>query len=198
MEKDCSHYFLSKTATEVWQNKDVRGQKQMYECCNAIQKPKFFRKVVFKNGKIHEERLLHIAEEIFIKSWEDFNLRGMSEGYEFKKSEYTNLLYTIFKRSYIKRLSWEMIRANAEQDFYKKTSEETTMSTGSEDIFSSRTQKALTEITPNCKQLLIWTFVDGLSYDEIAQRKNIARENCTKMVWACKKHFLKAWRKKSK
>lgn len=195
MEKDCNYYFLSKTATEIWKTKDACGQNKMYECCNAIQKPRFFKTVVFKNGMIHEERLQHIAEDVFIKSWEDFNLKGIKEGYDFKKTEYTNLLYIIFKRAYIKRLKWEIIRANAEQDFYKNPSEESAISADITDFFSPRTQKTLNEITPNCKQLLLWTYVDLLSYDEIAEKKKIARENCPKMVWTCKQNFLKAWLK---
>ena len=50
------------------------------------------------------------------------------------------------------------------------------MPTDQEEIFSSRTQKTLREITPDCKQLLMWKHIEGLSHDEIAERKNIKQK----------------------
>lgn len=193
-ETDCSYYFLSKTAIQLWQKDDVSGQNRMYECLAAMYKESFFKQVIFKSKTVPEYRLVEIAENVFITTWLTFNTKGKAGEIEFKSSEYTGFFYTIFKRNYIKFSEKEVRQADAEKEFGNMHTAESEMAADKDDIFSSRTQRTLHKISPDCKQLLIWKHIEGLSHDEIAKRKNINRISSIKMVSRCGRRFLAIWR----
>jgi hypothetical protein len=193
MKVDCNYYFLSETALQIWQRNDGSGQKKMYDCLTAIHKPAFFRQVIFKNGKVPEHRLLQLAEDTFETTWENFTIKGMAGDFIFKKTEYTGLFYTIFKRSYIRDFEKEIEKVNAEIEFYKNHPANGKAPMDTDDTFSPRTQRALNKMSLSCKQLLIWKHIEGLSHDEIAVKKKIDRIYSIKMVSRCGRQFLKLW-----
>lgn len=190
---DCDYYFLSATATEIWQNDDISGHNRMYKCLVDVHKGKFFKSVIFKSKIVPEHRSIEIAETVFNTTWVNFNIKGKEGKIVFEKPEYTRLFYTIFKRSYIRQIEIEIRNAQAENEFRNRNETKSEMTLDKADIFSPRTQAALNKISPNCKQLLIWKHVDDLSHDEIALKKNIDRNSSIKMVCRCGKQFLEFW-----
>jgi hypothetical protein len=189
---DCNHYFLSTTAIEIWQNDDTHGHNRMYNCLVKMHKENFFKSVIFKSTMVPEHISFEIAENVFSTSWVDFNIKGKAGQIIFEKAVYTGLFYTIFKRNYLKQIKIEMRNIQAEKE-YRNSKETSEMPIDKIDIFSPRTLAALNKISPNCKQMLIWKHIDGLSHDEIALKKIIDRESSIKMVSRCGKDFLKKW-----
>ena len=194
MEIDCDYFFLSKTALQIWRTGDINGQKRMHECIASIHKELFFKQVIFKNGRIPQFRLLEIAEEVFLTSWENFNIKGKAGEIALERDLYTGFFYTIFKRNYIKFLMKEIKKAGAEIEFSKRYSSASEIAIDKDEIFSPLTKFALNKIGENCKKLLIWKHIDCLSHDEIATKKNIDRSSSIKMVSRCGKNFLRILR----
>lgn len=196
METGCGHYFLSNTAMEIWQKGDMEGQNRMFACLYKIHKESYFRRVIFKNSIIPEYKFREFAENAFLKAWEAFNESGRAGKISFSSTEYTGFFFIIFKRTYLKILGKELRQANAEQEFGKVQpgASEPAIETKKNEFFSPRTQNALNKMSENCKQLLIWRHIEGLSHDEIARRKEINRESSIKIVSRCGKRFFDIWR----
>ena len=64
----------------------------------------------------------------------------------------------------------------------------------SDSFLPERTGIALSRLSADCRQLLLWKHVEGLSHDEIARRKQIARSSSIKMVSRCGRRFVEIWR----
>jgi hypothetical protein len=188
---DCDHYFLSETAQLIWKTNDSSGEKKMYECMSSVHKESFFKRVVFQNNYVPYYRALDIAEGVFNIEWIKFNEKGRAGIIVLESLTYTGLFYIIFKRAYIRVIEREMKIAKHEIS-YKKSQPMTINEIDFDKnmMFSPQTQKALDAISANCKQMLIWKHIDGLSHDEIALEKNINRESSIKMVSRCGKQFL--------
>ena len=196
-EKDCAYYFLSSTAMDIWQRGDSEGQKRMLACLSSIHKESYFRRVVYKNRAIDDSLLQEMAENVFLKTWETFNDNGLRGKLHFDKPEYTAYLFIAFKGNYLKSLEKELRRVQAEREFggsQPQSSEEMTDDRKG-DGFSGRTQNALNQMSPDCRQLLIWKHIEGLSHDEIARRKEINRSSSIKMLSRCGRRFSEVWQK---
>lgn len=192
---DCSYYFLSSTAIGIWQNDDQEGQKNMFACLSAIYKDPWFHRVIFKSSEIPNDVLKDLAENVFLATWEKFNENGKAGKLQFDKPEYTSYLFTAFKGNYLKALQKELKQAKAEQEFGSRQTAGNTYP--EEAFFSDRTRKALDQLSPDCRQLLIWKHIEGLSHDEIALRKNVQRSSSIKMVSRCGRRFIELWRTKT-
>ncbi|MDQ6763420.1 MAG: hypothetical protein M3015_12440 [Bacteroidota bacterium] len=196
MQADCDHYFLSKTAVEIWQKDDAKGQSKMYDCLKNVYKESFFRQVVFKSKTVPYYRLTEIAESVFNSAWTNITLKGKEGKIVFEEPEYTGFFYTVFKRNYLKLSAKEIKYAEIENKYRQGQETKTEMKTDADkgELFSPETQRAMNKISPNCRQLLMWKHIDGLSHDEIAGMKNIDRDSSIKMVSRCGQQLLQILR----
>jgi DNA-directed RNA polymerase specialized sigma24 family protein len=199
-EQDCGHYFLSSTAADIWKRGDDIGSGRMLACLSAIHKESYFRRVVYKSRLIDGMVLLELAETVFLQTWEVFNKRGREGRLKLDGPEYTAYFFTAFKGNYLKSLEKELRRVTAEKEFGSwqpaDGEAEGAGRAGGEggDVLSARTQKALNKLSPDCRQLLVWKHIGGLSHDEIARRKNINRSSSIKMLSRCGRRFSEIWR----
>jgi RNA polymerase sigma factor (sigma-70 family) len=205
-EMDRGYYFLSSTAMEIWQKDDGGGQQKMFTWLSVTHKEPWFRRVIYSSSDISGSELRDLAENVFLGTWETFNRNGKAGKLRFDKPEYTSYLFTAFKGNYLKSLQKELMRVKAEREFGRMLvtggQEQGVLQdaplwdgiASGEAAFSARTRKALELLSPDCRQLLLWKHVEGLSHDEIAQRKNISRSSSIKMVSRCGRRFWEIWR----
>lgn len=194
MESNYSYYFLSKTAIEIWQKKDTASQNKMFECLYKIHKEAFFRRVIFRHSFIHESILKELAENAFLTAWESFNNNGKAGKIIFAGNEYTGYFYIVFKNHYLKLLQKENTKALNKNEFEKIQHDTFESRSEKNDGFSARTQMVLSKMSPDCRDLLNWKHIEGMSHDEIAKRKNINRDSSIKMVSRCGKRFLETYK----
>jgi DNA-directed RNA polymerase specialized sigma24 family protein len=190
--KDCGYYFLGSTAIAIWQQGDREGEDRMLICVSDVYRKAWFQRVIFTSGALSAEALLDMAENVFLATWEHFTAQGKAGKLHFDKPEYTSYLFTAFKGNYLKGLQKELRRVQAEKEFGGSHSAETGLPV--ESFLPERTGNALDRLSPDCRQLLLWKHVQGLSHDEIARRKNIARSSSIKMVSRCGRRFMEIWR----
>ncbi len=190
---EVNYYLQSDTAIEIWNRDDAEGQGKMISGLTNFYKKSFFDQVIYKSNTVPEYRLTELAENAFLSSWEIFNKKGRAGEIAFKSSEYSGFFYIIFKRAYLKLLANEIKIVVAEKEYGKQQALEINMPITDRDLFSFTTQSALNKISSDCRELLIWKHVDGLSHDEIAVRKNIKRNSSIKMISRCGKRFMKHW-----
>ncbi len=196
MKQACSHYFLSSTALHIWEMHDRNGENQMLACLIAEKKSPWFDRVIFKSGTVPEWQLQELAEDAFVATCEWFIRNGRAGTIHIEKTEYTGLLFTIFKRLYIKLIEKQIVleakeKYGIEQAAGGHTAEDRP-ATGA--VFSPETQTVLNKLSAPCKELMQWRYEEAISYDEIAIRKGISREYCIKMMFRCKQYFLKQWK----
>ncbi|MBS1597426.1 MAG: sigma-70 family RNA polymerase sigma factor [Bacteroidetes bacterium] len=195
-ETGCSYYFLSTTAIDIWQKKDIEGQNRMFACLYENHKENYFRRVIFKNSVVPEYKFREFAENAFLKAWESFNENGKAGKINFSNPDYVGFFFIIFKRTYLKIIGKELLRTNAEKEFgmNQHSSEENDLELKKNDFFSPKMQMVLNKMSENCKQLLIWRHIEGLSHDEIAKRKEINRSSSIKIISRCGKRFFDIWK----
>ena len=195
MEMDCNYYFLTGTALEIWRNGDKEGENRMWKCLYERREEHFFPRVIYRNGRVAVERITELAETAFHTAWEAFTNDGRAGKNRTSDRQYTAYFFGIFRFKFLKLLAQEQVRRTAEEEFHQR-------GTGGDapgfeikpgGLYSPRVQKVLDAISPDCRQLLTWRYVDGLSHDLIAEKKKIERESSIKMVHRCKQRFLKAW-----
>jgi hypothetical protein len=192
MGKDSGYYFLSSTAQKLWKNNDLSGQNKMLACLAETHKESFFNRVIYKTKTVPEYMLLELAENVFLNTWETFNKKGIAGKMNIAGIEYTGLFYIMFKRAYLKERG-KAIRQSKEENEYGKMQSPDIENAGFEikkdETFSAIVQRALNKISPDCKDLLMWKHVEGLSHDEIAARRKINRDSSIKMLSHCGKRF---------
>ena len=190
---DCGYYFLSSTAIAIWQQGDREGEDKMLVCLSTVYRQAWFDRVIFNSNALSGETLRDMAENVFLSTWEHFNAQGKAGKLRFDKPEYTSYLFTAFKGNYLKALQKELRRVEAEKEFGGSyLAAETGVPMDS--FLLERTAKALSRLSADCRQLLLWKHVEGLSHDEIARRKQIARSSSIKMVSRCGRRFMEIWR----
>ncbi|MEP7145022.1 MAG: hypothetical protein ABI707_19205 [Ferruginibacter sp.] len=199
MERDCDYYFSKDTAIAAWKNNDITTQNRMLVCVTNQHKEYWFRRVIYKGGCVAEWQLKELAENAFLLAWEKFNDAGKAGKGNIKRPQYINLLYKIFKNTFLKLLEQEKKDRVAENIFSlgESAENETSVHVKEDDLFTS-TQKVLGMINPNCAELMQWRYKERLSFDEIANRKGIKPESCIQSLWRCKEHFLELFRKTKK
>ena len=199
MSNDPEYYFLSSTAQNIWRSDDTEGQQKMFECLVKTRKDIFFRRVIYKSKKIPEYKLVDIAENVLMATWEAFNKNGRAGKIIFSAKDYTSYLFIAFKNNFLKALERELKYISAEKAFgsLQNSFDEVVHDESRTELFSSKTKMILGSISPDCKQLLIWKHVEGLTHDEIAARKNINRNSSIKMVSRCSRRFFEKWQTSS-
>jgi DNA-directed RNA polymerase specialized sigma24 family protein len=190
--KDCGYYFLGSTAIAIWQQGDREGEDRMLVCLSTVYRQAWFERVIFNCSVLSGETLRDMAENVFLSTWEHFTAQGKAGKLRFDKPEYTPYLFTAFKGNYLKALQKELRRVQAEKEFGGSYAAETGLPADS--FLPERMEKALDRLSADCRQLLLWKHVEGLSHDEIARRKQIARSSSIKMVSRCGRRFMEVWR----
>jgi DNA-directed RNA polymerase specialized sigma24 family protein len=210
-DQDCGYYLLTSTANEIWKQGDEAGLGKMLACVAAVHKESFFRRVIYKSRLVEPVMLRELGENVFLQTWEVFIRRGREGSLRLEAKEYAGYLFVAFKGNYLKALERELNRVAAEREFGE--AEDVAGSAGApafadglvvrpanepgewgESAWRERTRRALGRISSDCRQLLIWRHVEGLSHDEIAQRKHINRSSSIKMVSRCGRRFAEIWR----
>lgn len=192
MEKDPGYYLLTETAKRICRQGDRDGLQKMLTSLTGLHKASFFRRVVFAQPSIPPVLLEELAETVFLQTWETF-VRKIGEGsLEVQSPDYTGLFFVMFKRSYLKELGKEIRRVRVEKE-YEYTRSSAGPGRTEDESFSLRTRQALGGIGENCRQLLTWRYVEGLSHDAIAERKQIDRASSIKMVSRCGRRFSELW-----
>jgi DNA-directed RNA polymerase specialized sigma24 family protein len=191
MIEESSFYFLSSTAKKFWEKNDLEGQNKMFAFLVKVHKDSFFRRVTYVTGSVPDYLLTEMAENVFLSTWETFNKKGIANEIKITGIEYTGFFYIMFKRAYLKALE-KMIRQSKQEYEYglmQSSDTESIPEINTNEAYSVRVQKALNKISPDCKDLLLWKHVDGLSHDEIASRRKIDRDSSIKMLSRCGKRF---------
>jgi DNA-directed RNA polymerase specialized sigma24 family protein len=189
---DSGYYFLSSTAIAIWQRGDREGEDKMLVCLSTVYRQAWFDRVIFNSSLLSGEALWDMAATVFLSTWEHFNEQGKAGKLRFDKPEYTSYLFTAFKGNYLKALQKELRRVEAEKAFGDRAAVESGKPADS--FLPERTAKALSRLSADCRQLLLWKHVEGLSHDEIARRKQIARSSSITMVSRCGRRFMEIWR----
>jgi DNA-directed RNA polymerase specialized sigma24 family protein len=193
IETDCNAYFLSNTAMLIWQKNDINGQNRMFSCLSGVHKGGYFRRVIFKSKHVDETICQELAENAFLSTWETFNNNGKAGKLRFTQTQYTGYFYTAFKGNYLKLLGAELRKYEAEKEFSQGEPiiQEAIVETDA--LLKARVRNTLDKMSPDCKKLLKWKLMEGLSHDMIAQRKNITRDSSIKMLSRCVGRFIKNW-----
>ena len=196
MDSDYSYYFLKETAISVWKNEDTDTRNKMLVYLIELHKENWFKRVIYKKGFIAAWKLREFAEDAFEIAWEKFNEGGKAGKINIKRSEYLNLLYTIFRYTFLKLLEQEKKYRIAERVFFKNEmlENESTGYIEEEENILAHVQRVLNKMNSNCAELIQWRYKQRLSFDEIAIRKKIKRESCIKILSRCKKSFLEIYR----
>lgn len=196
MEMDCSYYFLTGTALEIWRTGDKEGENRMMKCLYEMREEKFFSRVIYPNGRVARERITELAETAFQTAWEAFTNDGRAGKNRTNDRQYTGYFFGIFRFKFLRLLEDEQARRAAEEEFDLRHAgdEPPGFEIRTESMYSPRVQRLLDKISPDCRQLLIWRYVEGLSHDAIAEKKKIERDSSIKMISRCKKRFLNGWR----
>ena len=189
---DCGYYFLSSTAIAIWQRGDREGEDKMLVCLSTVYRPAWFDRVIFNSSVLSGEALRDMAATVFLSTWEHFTAQGKAGKLRFNKPEYTSYLFTAFKGNYLKALQKELRRVEAEKSFGDRAAIE--IGAPVDSFLPERTGIVLSRLSADCRQLLLWKHVEGLSHDEIARRKQIARSSSIKMVSRCGRRFMEIWR----
>lgn len=191
-ENESAHYFLRETAIAAWKKNDMAIQDKMFVCIAKFHKENWFRRVIYTGGTVAEWHLTELAGNAFLLAWEKFNTDGKSGKLVIHREVYVNLLYKIFKNTFLKLLAQQRKMMMAEDAYAMNKSSENEMGSSEkdEDDLYNRTQKVLSTINPNCAELMQWRYKEKLSFDEIAHRKGIKPESCKQNLWRCKELFL--------
>ncbi|HTJ11639.1 MAG TPA: hypothetical protein VL547_06430 [Dinghuibacter sp.] len=191
MEKDPEYYLTTETAVRICRQGDKEGMQHMLASLSRLHKASFFRRVVFAQASIPPVLLEELAENVFLQTWETF-VRKLADGSLIVGSpEYTGLFFVMFKRGYLRELGKELRRVRVENEYGRSPMG---AESPTDEAFSLRTRQALEKIGENCRQLLTWRYIEGLSHDAIAVRKRIDRASSIKMVSRCGRRFAELWR----
>jgi hypothetical protein len=194
MEQDSGHFLKTATALKIWQEDDVAGEASMYKCL-LLEKDGFFRRVIYKNGKIHEDVLNDIAETAFTDAWLDIRRRAKGGQLVIKEATVIGYFYITFRNSYLRLVDQEEKRKKKEKDSAdgKPTVGHNTKEEN--DALKAKIQIVFGKMGKVCRELLGWRYDDDLSIDDIADLKKgeIKRENVIKMLSRCRKQFLTIW-----
>lgn len=199
MGKDCEYFCLRDTVLKIWRENDNEGKKNLFVCLFS-EKEKYFRRVIYKNGKVHETILREHAETAFIMAWEALDKACTTmikeNKYPFKQNSIKPYFYTTFKNIYLKLTSKELLALNAEHAFEGSNNENDDIDEKDFDtIVSEKVKKVLDALGEGrCKRLLIWRYVEKLDYDEIVKRfgemgEPLSRPSAIKIMDRCKKRF---------
>lgn len=162
----------------------------MLASLSELHKSSFFRRVLFAQPSIPMVLLVELAENVFLHTWETF-IQKLKEGsLTIEGPEYTGLFFVMFKRSYLRELGKELRRVRVEKEYERGRSGP---DAPRDESVSLRTRQALEKIGENCRQLLTWRYIEGLSHDAIAERKRIDRASSIKMVSRCGRRFAELW-----
>ena len=176
---------------------DREGLQKMLASLTSLHKASFFRRVIFPQPSIPSFLLEELAEGAFLQTWETL-VRKIGEGsLTVESPDYTGLFYVMFKRCYLKELGKELRRVRVEKEYGEAGADAGSRAKENES-FSLRTRRALGGIGENCRQLLTWRYIEGLSHDAIAERKQIDRTSSIKMVSRCGRKFSELWHRTMK
>jgi DNA-directed RNA polymerase specialized sigma24 family protein len=193
MKIDCDTYFNSSTAIRIWRENDAAGEQRMFSCLCEVHKEDYFRKVIFSGGRIDEASCRDLAEDAFLATWETFNQHGKASRLDFQQPAYTGYFYVAFKRNYLKMLGKELKKMSAEKAFVRAGEQSTLPFAEGNEALRAKVMKTMDKMSPDCRKLLEWKHIRGLSHDEIAQRKQITRVSSIRMVSRCAMRFIKLW-----
>ena len=190
-------YSLTAFIMKVWETSDEEGRSAAWKYLNEIEKPKWFRRVIFKHSKLSYEDLVDIAEDAFITAWDSFDKNGKLGKIKIEEPTYIGYLFRSFKNNFLKGLEKRQRGLSAEEEFgIEKNSEHSVdINRESIDFFSPKTTKCLQSLSPDARTLLIWKHVDGKSYTEIALLKGIERDSVIKLASRYKQQFIELWKK---
>ena len=191
MKTDCNYYFLTSTAKQIWISNDTQGESRMFECLSSVHKNSFFNKVIFKDGIVPEFKSKEFAEDAFVLTWQQLREKGRQGNFSIEQDEYTWYFFRSFKFNYLKQLEKEIKLQKAIKDYGKDIKDKSYSE--KDNSFSWRTQSVLDKLSEGCRQLIIWKYVENLSHDEIAEKRNIARKTSITLVSRCSKKFWDIW-----
>lgn len=189
MVQDLEYYLTKEAAAAICSRGDREGLAKMFSALATLRKDWFFRRVIFTRPDIPRIFLEELAEEAFLRTWDVFVERVGDGRLLLKAPDYSELFFTMFKRRYWRLLAVERNRIDAERGFGHGPLDMPSR----DEAMSFRTLQALNKLGDKCRELLIWRYVEDLSHDDIAARRNIDRSSSIKMVSRCGQRFAALW-----
>jgi DNA-directed RNA polymerase specialized sigma24 family protein len=180
---------------QMWQSQNMELYDKIFIFLQTEHKENWFRRVIFKHSKISDEIMRELAEDAFLTTWLAFNKSGNAGKIQLTEHTYLGYFFRSFKNNYLKLLATQARQTNAELDYGRGQPhfEANDAALRELNVFSEQTIKVMAQMTPESKELLIWRHVEGISYDEIAEKRRISRSSAIKMVSRYGKQFLKLW-----
>lgn len=199
MDIQCEEYFLSARAREIWRNADREGEARMLKCLDEKHRENFFGQVIYRNGRVEEERLRELAREAWAAACEVFITQGRAGNYTITDLDYVGYFRQIFWNKFMDELTGAQARKAAAEKFGTWDGSGGGKSASPADIIEDggdppglremirELRGAMDRLSAGCQQLLHWKYEKGWSYDKIAADKNVKRDACIDMVSRCKK-----------
>ena len=205
MDSHCEALFETASVQRLWADRDVEGQKRLFECLYDHFRTKLLRRLVYWNGRIPGPMQDELAHTSFLVAWESFSRQALLSG----RIEGDSLLpyfNRMVKNKFIDACRKEM-RSRVDEAAYQRLvaddreepgfaggREESGLFGGREDReYSPRMQRALERVGENCREALLQKYEQRLSHEAIAQKKGIQPEASRQMIWRCRKRFIELY-----
>lgn len=205
MDSHCETLFETGSVLRLWADKDVEGQKRLFECLYDHFRTKLLRRLVYWNGRIPGPIQDELAHTSFLVAWESFSRQVLPAG-SIAGDSLLPYFNRMVKNKFIDACRKEM-RSRTEEAAYQRLvaddREEPGFLGGREDPglfsgrddqeYSPRMQRALERIGENCREALLLKYEQRLSHEAIALKRGIQPEASRQMIWRCRKRFIELY-----
>lgn len=205
MDSHCEVLFETGSVRRLWADKDVEGQKRLFECLYDHFQTKLLRRLVYWNGRIPGPIQDELAHTSFLVAWEAFSRQGLPPG-GITGDSLLPYFNRMVKNKFIDACRKEM-RSRVEEAVYQRLVADDRQEPGFLNIeaerglfggrdeggYSSRMQRALEGVGENCREALILKYEHKLSHEAIALKRGIQQEASRQMIWRCRKRFVELY-----
>ena len=205
MDSHCEALFDTGSALRLWTDKDVEGQKRLFECLYDHFRTKLLRRLVYWNGRIPGPIQDELAHTSFLVAWESFSRQVLLPGgiagdnllpyfnrmvkNKFSDACRKEMRIRVEEAVYQRQVADEQ----AEPGFFGAEPERGLFGGREDQAYSPRLQKALERVGESCREALIMKYEHKLSHEAIALKRGIQPEASRQMIWRCRKRFIELY-----
>jgi RNA polymerase sigma factor (sigma-70 family) len=177
-------------------DKDIDGQKRLFEDLYEHFRMKLIHRLVYRNGRIPGPIQEELAHSSFLMAWESFSRQGLPAG-GIEGDSLLPYFNRIVKNKFIDACRKE-VRTRAEEAAYQRLvagdqNEPELFERKDEGQYSPRMQMALEKVGEPCREALILKYEHRLSHEAIALKRGVQLESSRQMIWRCRKRFIELY-----
>jgi len=206
MDSHCEALFETGSVLRLWADKDVEGQKRLFECLYDHFRTKLIRRLVYWNGRIPGAIQDELAHTSFVVAWEAFSRQGLPVG-GIDGDSLLPYFNRMVKNKFIDACKKEIRRRVEEAVYQRMVGEDreepggdglfggraTFLSGGDDPGYSLRMQRALERVGESCREAILMKYEQRLSHEVIAQKRGIRLETSRQIIWRCRKRFIELY-----